>query len=70
MQRMTVLQVSHVNSNFDETLTILNRIIDGSTTGLIVNNRRAFSDSSVAVIEAGGFYEQDNSNKSQRFVHL
>lgn len=41
-------------------------IIGGGTAGLVVANRLASNSSfSVAVIEAGGFYELDNGNFSE-----
>ena len=41
-------------------------IVGGGTAGLVLANRLSEnSDFSVAVIEAGGFYETDNGNLSQ-----
>ena len=39
-------------------------IVGGGTAGLALATRLAAADLSVAVIEAGGFYETDNSNLS------
>ncbi|POS77029.1 hypothetical protein DHEL01_v204584 [Diaporthe helianthi] len=46
------------NANFDYV------IIGGGTSGLTLASRLAATSASVAVIEAGGFYEMDNSNNS------
>lgn len=41
-------------------------VVGGGTAGLVVAHRLASNSSySVAVIEAGGFYEMDNGNYSQ-----
>ena len=48
------------------TLTLKRQIVGGGTSGLTVAKRLAEDPKvSVAVIEAGGFYELDNSNISQ-----
>ena len=50
--------VPGVNASFDYV------IVGGGTAGLTVATRLAEASSSVAVIEAGGFYEIDNGNLS------
>lgn len=52
--------VPGVNTTFDYV------IVGGGTAGLVLANRLSESGGhTVAVIEAGGFYEQDNGNNSQ-----
>ena len=51
---------------FHNLLTLKRQVVGGGTSGLTVAKRLAEDPKvSVAVIEAGGFYELDNSNMSQ-----